>query len=111
MLLALYNSVQDNISSGIMLLQQGENDAIALLRLKIHRQLLGLIDGLNLDQGEIPRNVLRLLEFVWNQLNTSDPRVWDNGLRVIKTLKSGFEGIADEARRLEVEGKIPSLET
>jgi flagellin-specific chaperone FliS len=58
---------------------------------------------------EMNTNILRLYEFVANELR--EPRVEriENARKVLRTLREGFEGVRAEANEMERTGKIPSL--
>lgn len=109
MLLALYGATTAALEEGIKVLAEGDETEKRAIRFRVQRLLLGLIDGLDLEQGDVPKNVLRLCLHVWDQVQTDDVEMWLSGLEVIQTLQRGFEAVADDARRKEDEGVIPPL--
>jgi flagellin-specific chaperone FliS len=78
-----------------------------LIRAQLY--LVGLVKGLDVSQGEIPANCLRLYEFAVNCIEERSIAKLEGALKVLQTLNEAFEGIRDEAVRLERTGEIPSL--
>jgi flagellin-specific chaperone FliS len=74
------------------------------------RLLLELRSGLNMDLGEIPQRVDQLLEFVQHCVLEADDKLLDSAIDVLGTLRAGFDGIREEAIRLEADGQIPSTD-
>lgn len=54
--------------------------------------------------------ILRLVVFAIDQINTPSGDAWCSAARVMNTLREGFLEIQDDARRDEYEGRIPALD-
>jgi hypothetical protein len=54
--------------------------------------------------------LLRLYEFVSYCISTRQPDQLDAGVRVLRTLKQGFDAIRDVAVELERSGAIPAVD-
>jgi flagellin-specific chaperone FliS len=66
-----------------------------------------LAAGVRLDvDEEMGTNMLRLYEFVTNELRT--PRLANvrTAVKILSTMREGFEGIREEANRLERTGEL-----
>ena len=63
MLLVVYDQAVSNLDAGMRLLEENRASDLAPVRIKAMRALLAVVDGLDLKQGELPKQVLRLVEF------------------------------------------------
>ncbi len=109
MLLLVYEKVVNSLSEGIRLLEQNNQKDLLLVRLETQRVLVTIIDGLNLEVGETPFQILRLCQFVMEQTMTDSIDGWRSSLKIMQTLREGFEAIQEEARAAEYNGQISSL--
>lgn len=110
MLLALYAALLKTLMEGENALIAGKTREVAVLRSRACHQLLGLISGIDLEQGEIPQDTMRLLIYVWDEVACEECAAWSRAHRIVSTLEQSFAAIADEARVLERDGVIPRLE-
>ncbi len=110
MLLLIYDQAVSSLSEGALLLDQNRQSELLPVSLKAQRTLLMIAEGLKLDQGEVPTQILRLCVFALDQVRTQSPAAWRSAAKVMATLREGFQTIQDEARTAEYEGRIPALD-
>lgn len=109
MLLLIYDRALQAISGGIQALQSGDTAPLARHRLDAHKALLMLADGLDLSQGEVPQNVLRLAVFAIDQTSGTETDAWIAARGVLQTLRDAFAQVRDDVNQLEASGRIPAL--
>ena len=110
MLLVVYDQAVKSLDEGLQLLEQNRASELPPVRLRAMRTLLAIVDGLDLKQGELPTQILRLVEFCADQIKSQSPDAWRNAAEVIHKLREGFQEIQDQARNDEYEGRIPALD-
>ncbi len=110
MLVLIYDQAVAALTEGAKLLEQNRAAELPPVNLKAMRVLLAIADGLNIDKGDLPVQVLRLVVFAMDQIKTQNAASWRSALSVMETLREGFVEIQDEARKDEYEGRIPSLD-
>jgi flagellar protein FliS len=110
MLILVYDQAVSALSEGAQLLEQNRRAELPAVKLRAMKTLLAIAEGLNLQQGELPIQVLRLVVFALDQVRIESAEAWRSAESVISTLRSGFLEIQDEARRDEYEGRIPALD-
>lgn len=110
MLLTIYEHVVASLSEGAVLLENENLSGLLPVRIRAQKALLAVADGLDLEQGELPTQVLRLVVFALDQVRTNDAASWRSAARVMQTLRDGFAEIQDQARLAEYDGKIPALD-
>ncbi|MFO0978566.1 MAG: hypothetical protein U0996_19325 [Planctomycetaceae bacterium] len=110
MLLTIYEHVVIALTEGAVLIENGKLSDLLPVRIRAQKALLAVADGLDLDQGELPTQVLRLVVFALDQVRSNDAASWRSAARVMQTLREGFEDIQDQARLAEYDGKVPSLD-
>ena len=110
MLLLIYDQAVATLSEGARLLENNRLAELHPVSLKAMRTLLMIADGLNLDQGELPAQVMRLVVFSLDQIKTQSPQAWRDAARVMSTLREGFQEIQEQARQDEYAGRIPALD-
>lgn len=106
MLIALY----DRAIASIRALAEGSSTSLPIDAEKFldaQKCLLAIHAGLKPEESEIAFNVARLIHFVSGELTA---RRCDNAVSILESLRNGFDAVREEATRLEMEGKIPSLE-
>jgi flagellar biosynthetic protein FliS len=110
MLLALFDGAIERMESAADALRR--NNPYPALSVLAKAQLIvaELASGVNPEAGEVSVNLLRLYEFVSYCITTRRPEQLDAGVRVLRTLKQGFDAIRDEAVALERQGAIPALD-
>jgi hypothetical protein len=110
MLLTIYEHVVASLTEGAVLLEQDKSSQLLPVRIRAQKALLAVADGLDLEQGELPTQVLRLVVFALDQARTEDASQWRAAARVMSTLRDGFAEIQDQLRLAEYDGKIPALD-
>ena len=77
------------------------------------RQLIvgGLTSGLAKGEDELSVNLERLYEFVLFALDSGSVAKIQGALRVLSTLREGFQGIRQEAVQLEAHRRIPAVDS
>lgn len=110
MLILIYDQAVSALHQGASLLEQDRKSELAPHKLRALKTLLAIADGLNLEQGDLPKQVLRLIVFALDQINTESAEFWRSAESVISTLREGFLEIQDQARKDEYEGRIPALD-
>ena len=110
MLLLIYDQAVGALNEGARLLEEHQTQEFVSVSLRAQRALLMIAEGLRLDQGEIPMNVLRLCVFALDQVATRSPAAWRSAARVMMTIREGFQAIQEQARTAEYEGRIPALD-
>ncbi len=109
MLIHVYDHAIDSLRAGQRILQEEAGDCIGA-RIDAQRKILLIADGLALDHGDTPMQILRLCVFALDQIRTDSADAWAAAARVLETVREGFLGIRDEARAAEHSGLIPQLE-
>jgi flagellin-specific chaperone FliS len=110
MLILVYDQAVSALSEGARLLEQNRKAELPAVKLRAMKTLLAIAEGLNLQKGELPIQVLRLVVFALDQVRIESAEAWRSAESVISTLRAGFLEIQDEARKDEYEGRIPALD-
>ncbi len=109
MLLALYARGIEHIQSAIDASVSGDETVSVVQRAKSAAVVATIRSGIEVKEGEVTENIDRLCEFVQACLARADVEHLKAGLRVLEQIAEGFQGIRDEAIRLERAGEIPTL--
>lgn len=110
MLLLIYDQTVANLTEGTRLLEKNLASELPPVSLKAMRSLLMIADGLNLNHGELPAQVMRLVVYSLDQIKTKSPAAWRSAADVMSKLREGFQEIQDQARKDEYEGRFPALD-
>ena len=110
MLLLIYDQAVTTLNEGARLLENNRASELTPVSLKAMRTLLMIADGLNLNHGELPTQVLRLVVFSLDQIKTQSPDAWRSASDVMSKVREGFQEIQEQARKDEYEGRIPALD-
>ncbi len=110
MLILIYDQTVSTLNEGARLLDQNRPQEMPPVSLKAMKFLLAIADGLDLEKGELPTQILRLVLYAIDQIRTTSPDAWRSAASVMNTLREGFIEIQDEARKDEYEGRIPALD-
>ncbi len=110
MLIVVYDQAVSALSEGARLLEQNRGAELPAVKLRAMKTLLAIAEGLNLQRGELPIQVLRLVVFALDQVRIESAEAWRSAESVISTLRAGFLEIQDDARKDEYEGRIPALD-
>ncbi len=109
LLLALYDKAIGHLSQAQQALQRQDCATATPLRVQAQMIVHALVIGVDLQYGELPQNLLRLYEFVLHCLGFNEVRKVEAALRILTILREGLAGIEQQARNLELSGKIPPL--
>ncbi len=110
MLVLIYDQAVSTLNEGARLLEHHRHQDLPPVSLKAMRILLAIADGLDLEKGELPVQVLRLVVFAIDQVKTQSAEAWRSAASVMSTLREGFVEIQEQARKDEYEGRIPALD-
>jgi len=110
MLLALYDKTLLAVDAGTEILDQGRVAEISPVRIRLQRLLLGLIDGMDIENDETSQNLARLLMFAIRRTATDESQAWRDARGIIQTLREAFAGVRDEAVSAERLGEIPPID-
>lgn len=106
LLLQTYSGMLRLFDEILARLRQKNNSAQPLIfQLQLIVQTLAL--SIDVNQGELPKNYLRLYEFVQCSLAAGDEENMEAARKVILVLQQGLEEIREEALRLERTGRLP----
>lgn len=108
MLLALYDGAIERLTSAIDLLNAG--DKLKALPYFSKSQLIvnALASAVRQDMSdELAMNLLRLYEFCVHRISLGESAPAAEALKVLKTLREGFDAIRAESVTLERHGKVP----
>jgi len=110
MLLHIYNHTINSLHNGADLLKAGAspNEMVAA-RMDAQKNILLISDGLAVEQGGTPVQIMRLCIYALDQIQTDSPEAWESAAQVLTTVREGFEGIQEAAREAEHAGEIPAL--
>jgi hypothetical protein len=106
MLIAIYNRTIVAIQS-MAAAENSDPRSFGGHYLDVQKCLLAIHAGLKPEEEETAFNVARLIHYVSVLLQRRD---YSNAVRILETLRDGFEAVREDATRLELEGKIPPLE-
>jgi flagellin-specific chaperone FliS len=110
LLVALYHATERTFVAGAAALEQGDDAAATAKAIHARRQLLAILEGVEPGEEGGAENIRRLLTFCHHCMNVNTVASWNDAARIIRTLRTAFEGVQDEARQLEATGGIPSFD-
>lgn len=111
MLLALYNGVIDRLEEVRIGKINGDRSKEINGQVRAAALLAGIEMGLDDTHApEITSRVRRLCDYCRQCLLEGDEASLKSAILVLSNLRDGFEGIREEASRLEAEGMIPPLQ-
>ncbi|MCA9262312.1 MAG: flagellar protein FliS [Planctomycetales bacterium] len=111
LLIELYSATIRNVQEAIDAAAANDAELERQKRFHAMRLVLQLQAGLDFNYGELPQNIARLCDFVQHALGSGDSDALKSSIRVLSDLRDAFQGIREEAVRLEAENAIPPLET
>jgi flagellar protein FliS len=110
MLLHIYNHTINSLQNGADLLKAGASPAeMITARMDAQKKILLISDGLAVDQGGTPVQIMRLCVYALDQIQTDSPDAWESAAHVLSKVREGFEGIQEAAREAERAGEISAL--
>jgi flagellin-specific chaperone FliS len=110
MLLALYDGLIDRLRQAVTALEANDAGTAGPMLMRAQTLVMELLAGVNPEAGDpSSRDLLRLYDFIANAIAQGDRRQLESAIRVLVTLREGFQGIRAEAAQLERDGVIPPL--
>ena len=107
MMLALYDRSISNVENAKEAYEcDDKKESFSSHYMNAQKTVLAIHSGLKPDEHEVAFNIARLLHFV---LYCLEEYKFDDAIKVLTSLKSGFEQIRIEANELEHDGLIPQL--
>ncbi|MCU0704407.1 MAG: flagellar protein FliS [Fimbriiglobus sp.] len=111
LLLALYDGALTRLTKAEMALTNGDVPVATPYMAKAQLIVAELASGVRPDIApEMATNVLRLYEYVVNELRTPRLENVRNAKKILTTLREGFEAVREEANRLEKSGELLAAE-
>jgi flagellar biosynthetic protein FliS len=111
LLLALYDGAIERLTNAVAALKVNDRaratPMIARVQLIVCELAAGVRPDINQEMGT---NFLRLYEFIVHQLKTPEIANLLAAIKVLNTLREGFEHIRSEAIQLERSGQLPQVQ-
>ena len=107
LLLSIYDQAISSIGFAKSAFESEDQAKFAEQFLMSQKAILAIHSGLKPDEYEIAFSVARLLHFV---LASLEKNKFDDAIKVLTELRSGFAEIQGEANQLELTGAIDKLE-
>ena len=111
MLLALYRETEATMSAAKSALAENRLDDYHIAQVRTIKLLLAIIEGIDPENSPISRNIYTLCVFMFDEVSKETDEGLKSARKVLRTLRESFEGIRDEAFRLEQTGEIAGIET
>lgn len=112
LLLALYDNAIERLDKAATALADGDTWAALPQLAKTQLIVSELASGVRLDvDHDRGVNMLRLYEFVANELRNTRSEGIRNARAVLHTLREGFEAVRDEANSLERSGMLSAADS
>jgi flagellar secretion chaperone FliS len=107
LLLALYDGALARLGKAERALTNGDVPVATPYMAKAQVIVAELAAGVRLEvDDEMGTNMLRLYEFVTNELRTPRLANVKTAVNILTTMREGFEGVREEANRLERSGEL-----
>ncbi|MBN9517531.1 flagellar protein FliS [bacterium] len=107
LVLALYDKALERLTRAEKSLAVGDAPAAVGQLAKVQLTIGELASGVRLEANEeMGTNLLRLYEFVANELRTPRAEGIRNARKVLTTLREGFEGVREAANAFERSGQV-----
>jgi flagellar secretion chaperone FliS len=111
LLLALYDGALTRLIKAEMALSNGDIPVATPYLSKAQLIVSELAAGVRVEvDEEMGTNMLRLYEFIVNELRTPKLKNVENAKRVLSILREGFVAIQDEANELERSGQLVNVD-
>ncbi len=105
MLIAAFDGTIARLKRAADLLQKNAEDMEAqALLIRCQRIVCELYAGLNLEHGEIPKNMQQLYLFVLSRIGLGDKLEIDAAINVLMTIREGLGAVRQDAMELEKSG-------
>ena len=110
MLIAAFDGVTSRLKKAGDHLKKNEELKAQVLLVRAQRIICELYAGLNLEHGEIPKNMRRIYLFVLSCIGLGDKLNLEAAIDAMSTIRSGFVDIREESVRLERSGAGHTVE-
>lgn len=110
MLLHIYDHAITAVRNGAVGLARGESIDTGGQRSDVARKVMLIMEGLDLDSGEVSQNIMRICTFVMEVICENDAESWERAGNLLELLRGAFEAVQDAARQAEADGAIPALD-
>lgn len=110
MLLHIYDHAISALKAGTIALDNGEPLDAGSVRRDAQTRVMLIVEGLDLKQGEVPQNIMRICTHILDVTCRDDAGEWDRCATLLEVIRSGFAEVQDEARQAEADGSVPPLE-
>lgn len=111
LLLALYDKALERLDRAEAALRAGDRATAIPQLAKTQLIVTELAAGVRVEVNpEANTNVLRLYEFVANELAKASFEAIASARKVLRTLREGFEAVRAEANELERTGRLPTAD-
>lgn len=110
LILALYEGTLKRLEQGLDALKRNDRPAAQARLARAQVLIAGLAAGVDPEQGELPRNFLRLYDFALTSVRQETVAGVEAALRILRTLEEGLVGIRPAAQQQELSGQIPSVD-
>jgi flagellin-specific chaperone FliS len=111
LLLSLYDASIQRVQMLVEVMRRKDVAATTTCRTRALMVVMGLAAGVQIEASATSQNLFRLYEFAVHCLQKGDLKDVEATLRILGTLREGFQGIRDEALRLERSGEIPPVDS
>ena len=109
LILAAYNEAVAQLEHACDILRYDVPSRAAPQLLRAQQLVYALAVSVDLQQGDVGKNLLRLYDFVLYRLGLGDLLSVESTVRVLRTLREGFLAIRPDALKMEHLGVIPPL--
>lgn len=109
MLIALYETTLRSIGLGLAAQMEGDISQFEIQRIRVYKCLVALLDGINVEQGEVARNIQQLCMYCGTLILSGKPDQWKATQRILQPLYDSFAKIRNTAVEMELSGEIPAL--
>lgn len=107
LLLTVYDVGIQTANAALAALAEDDGAEATRQRLKFYRVLMQILDGLD-AQYEMTQNIQRLALYMFDRSTHGTASDWRSVLKILHTLREGFQAIRDEAVELESRGQVAS---
>lgn len=107
LLLTVYDVGIQTANAALAALAEDDAAEATRQRLKFYRVLMQILDGLD-AQYEMTQNIQRLALYMFDRSTHGTANDWRSVLKILHTLREGFQAIRDEAVELESRGQVAS---
>ena len=101
MLIAAFEGTLTRLKNASALLKQKEDIKAQLLLLRCQRLICELYAGINLDYGDIPKNMKSIYLFVLNRIGLGDKLEIEAAIHVLSTIHEALVAIRPQAIEME----------